>query len=269
MWMTCALLTALSLSPAQAGGLQLTNVRATSGLLGPPRPDNKVLPGDLFLVAFDIDGLTVDDQGKVEYSLEVEFKNAEGKVQLQNKADKIEAYLPLGGTRLPAEAHAEVGTSTPAGKYSINVTVVDLKAKAAEKKAFSKEFEVVPPTFGIVRTQLTYEGTGVPAPAGGVVGQVLAFNCLVMGFKRDDGTKQPNLSVEIKIVDQSGAPTTKKPMAQTFNNVPGAANYLDLHLPLELNRTGKFTMEVKITDLAAGNKTTALQIPIAVQDAPK
>ena len=51
---TLVVLAALSLAPDQQGGLALTNVRGTHGLLGLARTEKKVLPGDSVFVCFDI-----------------------------------------------------------------------------------------------------------------------------------------------------------------------------------------------------------------------
>src|SRR5262249_53249488 len=58
-----SLAAALALGPAQAGGLSITNIRTTYGELGAVRTDTKYLPGDLFFVAFDVEGLTLSPDG--------------------------------------------------------------------------------------------------------------------------------------------------------------------------------------------------------------
>src|SRR5262249_46660303 len=60
MWATLALSAAL-MAPSQKGTLELKNVRMTRGILGQERTDTKLLPGDVFVVAFDIDGLKVKE----------------------------------------------------------------------------------------------------------------------------------------------------------------------------------------------------------------
>src|SRR2546427_725234 len=76
MWTTLAFAAALTLAPAQAGQLELTNARTTYGLLGAPRTDGKYLPGDSFTLSFDIEGMTVDDSGKVLYSIALEVADS-------------------------------------------------------------------------------------------------------------------------------------------------------------------------------------------------
>ena len=47
MWTTIALLAALGLAPGEAGQLELTNVRLTHGMLGPPPPPSVSPPARL------------------------------------------------------------------------------------------------------------------------------------------------------------------------------------------------------------------------------
>jgi hypothetical protein len=268
MWVTCALLTALSVAPSQAGALQLKNVRPTTGYFGLTRSDAKVLPGDFFFVAFDIDNLQADDHGRVLYAMTIELKDGTGKLQFKDGPQDREAFLTLGGNRLPAVAHAEVGTQTPPGKYSITVTVADRVRKDSKPESFTQNFEVDKPGFGIVRPQLTYVSTMLPAPPEGCVGQSFQINCVVIGFERDKTKKNPSISVDIVIRDSNKQPTTKKPFAQTFKEVEQDRNYMDLHWPVDLNRPGKFTVELKVTDDIA-KKTSSIQFPITVREEPK
>ena len=61
MWMTLAFLATLGSTPGQSGTLALTNARLTYSALGAPRPSNKFLPGDSFVLGVDL----VKDTGPV------------------------------------------------------------------------------------------------------------------------------------------------------------------------------------------------------------
>src|SRR5215213_8440061 len=101
MWSSVALAAALALAPAQPGGLQLTNVRLTVGELGPARTSTKVLPGDVLFIAYDIDGLSVDKEGKAVYTMGMDVTDATNRTvfkQDPQPADKaLNEVLPLGG----------------------------------------------------------------------------------------------------------------------------------------------------------------------------
>ena len=81
MWTTVvAAVAALSAPAAEPGTLTLSNVRATYGILGPVRADSRVLPGDSYVVSFDIEGVRVGPDGKVSYTIATEVRNAAGGV---------------------------------------------------------------------------------------------------------------------------------------------------------------------------------------------
>ena len=165
MWTTLSLIAALGLAPGQAGALDLTNIRVTNGLLGTARGEAKLLPGDWYFVAFDIDNVKVNQAGEVLYSMAMELTDSKKKVLFKQDPRDLKVLNSLGGNRLPAFANVEIGIDQPPGQYTLTVTVVDRAAKAT--KAFTREFEVVPPSFGLVRVNLSYDDRGnFPAPAG-------------------------------------------------------------------------------------------------------
>jgi len=128
MWATLAL-SAITLAPAQ-GQLELTNVRITNGVLGQERKDTKLLPGDIFVVTYDIDGLKVKDDGRVRYSMGMELtRQGKAKPEFSKAPEDKDALLHLGGTRLPSYATAIIGTDTPPGTYTMTVTSATWKPR--------------------------------------------------------------------------------------------------------------------------------------------
>ena len=88
MWAALAVSAVLAAVPADAGPLQIKNDRFTYGIMGQDRQDNKVIPGDTLVVAFDIDGLQVKEDGKVKYSTAMELLDKDGKSQFKRKAHR-------------------------------------------------------------------------------------------------------------------------------------------------------------------------------------
>jgi len=264
MWTTLALAAAVTLAPGQAS-LELTNVRPTYGLLGAPRPDAKFLPGDMLWLAFDIEGIKVDDSGNVLYNMSLEATDAKGNVKFSHDGskEKIQAVNALGGSRLPAVANLDIGLDMPAGKYEMKVTVNDLNGK--KKAELKRPFEVLPPAFGLVRLTTTTGGSEdqVPAPLVGVVGQQFNFNFVIVGFERDKNKKQPQIAMEMTIIDDATKkPTLAKPFTGEVPNlnvkdVPANLRALPQQFGLVLNRPGKFTFEIKVTDKVSGKTATA------------
>ena len=133
MWATLALAAVLQPVPAQSEKLVIKNDRVTYGMLGQERKENKVLPGDLYFVSFDIEGLRVAEDGKVLYSTAIEVTNREGKAIFKQESGDLVVINSLGGSRLPCYARVVVGLETPPGEYTLTATVVDRSTKATEK----------------------------------------------------------------------------------------------------------------------------------------
>lgn len=263
MLTTLALLSALSLAPAQADGLKLSNERVTFDVLGATRANNKLLPADRFTLSFDIDNLRVDDDGKVQYSMSMEVVDSKGKVWFKADPSSLVAYNSLGGRGLPAFANVDIGSNMPAGDYTLKVSVTDRTAQATAST--SRAFEVLPSAFGIVRTQLTSDHEGrLPVPPIGVVGQTAVVNFAVVGFERDKAKKQPNVSVEMIVLDESNRPTLKKGFTGEVNeNVPASYTAVPMQFLLNLNRAGKYTVKLKAVDQIS-KKTAEASLPVTV-----
>jgi len=109
----------------------------------------------------------------------------------------------------------------------------------------------------------------------GVVAEFLTFNYVVAGFERDKSKKpHPNFSIEMNILDENGKSTLTKPIADKVPNattapeVPAGFKTIDIHYSLPLNRPGKFTFEVKVTDNVA-KKTATVKFPLTVLSTDK
>jgi hypothetical protein len=267
MWATLALATALNLAPAQSGTLQLKNDRATYGPLGQERKDSRILGGDYYIVAFDIEGLKVRDDGQVKYSMSLELTNKEGKSQYRQDPQELEAYNPLGTGRVPGVVQVFVGTDQPEGEYTIKVTVKDL---ATEKSAtLTRKFEVLPRKFGFVQVGFSYQvpvrDVALAAPPIGVAGQTLLLNFAVVGFELDKARKdQPNIETSLRVFDEDGKQTLAKPFSGTANEVgPEHKKGIPMQFTLSLNRPGKFKLQLKATDKVSG-KTAEQALDLTV-----
>ena len=259
MLATLAIATALSQAPAQETKLELTNARATVGVLGNPRKDDKYLPGDLLVVAFDIKGISVNKQGQIKYSLALDMKNAAGAKVFGQSPQIIESANSLGGRQLPGFAYADIGTSVPPGKYTLKVTVRDENAK--QSADLTHAFEVLKKDFGIGRLGLWYDERGIGqtwAPPVFVAGQSAWVTFITMGFDRDVRNKEPDVEVRMRVLDESGKPTLPETVTgstKTQKVRPGA-EVIDWIQKIELNRPGKFKIEVEAEDKVAKKKKT-------------
>lgn len=263
MWTSLAVAAVLTL-PAEAGQLELTNARTTYGLLGAPRPDTKYLPGDSYVLAFDINGITVDAGGKVLYSIGMEVTDSAGKAHFKQAPRDLEAQNSLGGKHLPGFVSLQIGLDQPPGVYTVKVTVTDRAAKASQ--SLTRTYEVLPKAFGLVRLTTSVDPSGqIPAPFLGE-GQSLWINFLAVGFGRQKGDKeQPHIKVDLRVLDESGKPTLAKSFGgEVSQDIPKAALSVPMQFLLELNRPGKFTVELKASCKVTGKESATLSFPITV-----
>lgn len=268
MFAALAAAAALGLAPAQTGTLNLTNVRTTYGELGAVRTDNRFLPGDLYFLAFDIEGITVSPEGKVAYAMSMAVTDKASKPVLENKPVDRDELLPLGGTRLPARAYIILAMDQAPGTYTCKVTVTDRATKAT--KVLERTFEVVPKEFGIVGLFTSADDKGEhPAPPVGVVGQNVFVHCALVGFGRDKAKKQPDAYVELRVYDEARRPTLAKPsmIAAVPKDVNETENLVTARFYLPFNREGNFIAELKATDNTTG-KTATITFPVRVTTPP-
>src|SRR5262245_13792209 len=229
-----AVLASLFTGLAEPEALSLTDVRFTLGVFGPPRASTKVLPGDRLVVSFDIAGITADETGKVRYSLATELSDANGKVLFRQTPRNQETIAALGGGRLPAFAQVDVGLNQPPGEYTLKVTVTD---RGTDKTAsLTRNFTGLERAFGLVRLSASRDPDGHLPASLPAVGQTLWLNLTVVGFQREKES-QPHVTLEVRIVDEDGKPTTAKPLTGTVNkDVPDKDEALPLQFPILLNR---------------------------------
>jgi hypothetical protein len=262
MSLPLALLTVLTLGASDSGALSLTNVRLTHGLLGPTRTEAKFLPGDSLFLVYDINGIQRGEDGKVHYSVGVEVTDRQGKVIYKREPQEREAVLLLGGHSLPGFANLNIGLDQPPAEYTLRVTVTDHANNASQ--TLSRDVEVLPKDFGLVRLKTTADPEGIlPAPFVGE-GQALYVNFTTVGFARDTNTQEARLCATLRVLDENGKPTTSKPlMGECGKEIPKKSADVPMNFLLPLNRAGKFTVELEVADQVA-NKTAKLSFPLTV-----
>jgi hypothetical protein len=268
MWATLALATALNLAPAQSDTLQLKNARVTYGPLGQERKDSKLLAGDIFYVSFDIEGLKMSEDGQVRYSMSMDLTNREGKSQYKQEPQDLEAFNALGGNRIPAFAHIVIGTDTPEGEYTLKVTVKDRVTDKSD--SLTRKFEIQPRRFGFVQICMSYQVPGrsdvlLSAPPLGVPGQTFLLSFAVLGFELDKARKdQPDIETTMRVIDENGTPTLAKPYHGEAKEVTAEfKKVIPMQFILQLNRSGKFKIELKATD-KIGRKTAEQTLDLNV-----
>lgn len=272
------LVAALALSPAQAGGLKLSNVRNTYGELGGTRPEGKFLPGDVFFVGFDIENLAINDEGQVVYEMVMEVLDKNSKPLFQQEPSKKTDVIPLGGSKLPARAFINVGLDQEPGTYTMKITVKDLGKAAAKNNSqtLTKTFDVAKKDFGIVAVRTTVDERGAhPAPTTGIVGQAMFVQFGTVGFDRAapkadpkapavKGAAQPDMTFEMQVLDSFGKPTNAKPTVYKLTTEISEQDLgVTIRFYLPMTRSGKFTVRLKATDNISKKEST-FDLPVAV-----
>ena len=176
----------------------------------------------------------------------------------------FEVPLSLGGNSVPGYSQIDCGLEQPAGKYTLKLTVVD---RAAKKTAtFTHDFQIAERGFGLVRFATTRNQQGVfPSNVAGA-GKALWLHFGIVGFERDKTGKQPQVSVELQIVDDNNKPVGKPQTGVVSKDVPDNVTMLPIQFLLSLNRGGKFTLVVTATDQLS-KKTTKTTLPLTVLEA--
>jgi hypothetical protein len=263
MFNTLALAALLSLAPAQTSKLALTNAKATYGELGTARPDAKLLPGDIFFLSFDIEGIQVDKEGKVVYTMEMVVSDKAGKPIFKQQPVEKNDFLPLGGTTLPARAFVSIGLDQAPGTYTCKVTVTDRATK--QTSTVEKAFDVGAADFGVVQVYTSCDDRGaLPAPQVGIVGQSVWVHFAVVGFERTKAARQPDLTVEMTVLDKSGKATLQLPTVYDVNkDIPETDKGIPLRFMLPMNRAGDYTVELKATDKIS-KKSSKVTLPFKV-----
>jgi hypothetical protein len=265
MWIALSLIGMLATTMGLSDPLTISNVRPTYGIFGSERPDHKVVAGDTYMIAFDIEGLRSDDSGRVRYTMAMEVTDSKGKVVFAQNPRDLEGFSTLGGSRLPAFSHLDtLPTQTP-GEYTIKVTVIDRTTKATQQLVH--RFEILPKAFSIVRLSVSADpDMQFRLPPIGVPGQTLWLKFFTVSFERDPIKRQPDLQVEMRILDENGKPTLPKPNTGEVNDEVAEAHVaIPWQFRIELNRPGKFTIEARATDRIS-KKESKVSVPLKVMD---
>jgi hypothetical protein len=254
---TLAALVVLCLVPGLTPAIEIKNVRPSYGPLGSLRTGTKFLPGDLLFMTFDIDGLSLEEKtGKAVYETKLEFLDDKQKPLYESKT-RNEVIPNLGGARMPGDLHLIIGKDFAAGKYTVKLTVTDKLAK--QSKAIIYPIQVLPRDFGFI---------GVMAPAVGLNGQSYLAEWGLVGFAPDAKTKLPNAEITIRVLDQNDKPVVAETKITLPNDLPlnlgNAPELVPITLPLFLNRTGQFQIDIVAVDKNAKNAQIQMRFPLTV-----
>jgi hypothetical protein len=83
-----------------------------------------------------------------------------------------------------------------------------------------------------------------------VPGQTLFLNLGLVGFARDKKTGQPHLTLQLRVLDNAGKPTTEKPFGGDVQTVKeGFEQYIPFDpIAFQTHRAGQFRLVMTVTD---------------------
>ena len=210
--------------------------------------------------------MKVKDDGEVRYAMGMEVTQ-KGKPVLTRDLQDLTTTNTLGGGGFPSFATWAIPRDSKApGEYTLKVTVKD--RTTGKTKVLTRTFEVMKPQLGIIQVFLT-SLRGDPVPPVAVPGQRMMLHYTLTGFAFDK-KKLCNVTVSIRILDSSDKPTLVKPFKGPVKGDEETAPGVMLLRPylLELNKPGKFKIEVKATDNVSGKSTEEL-LDLTVMDTSK
>ena len=121
---TLATLFLIAATQAAHARLEIRDVQAAHGMLGPERTGLDYLPGDEVFFRFTVAGAKATNEGKLSGELRLTLTDAAGKAVLRQTAP-VENTLAFGGDRFPAKALVELGHQFPPGEYKLTVEYTD------------------------------------------------------------------------------------------------------------------------------------------------
>ena len=256
--MRIALATLLLAVAAQAAHakVEVRDVQAAHGLLGPKRSDTNYLPGDEVFYRFTVTGARTNSDGRLSGEIRLTLTDAAGKTLL-HETSPVRHQLAFGGDRFPAKAAVELGHQFPPGEYRLAVEYKDLLAD--EANGFEQTFTVRPTEFGLVRVRFAADEAGrAPTRVDGVAGQPLHITLAAVGFDRTRGAI--DLEMDVRVLDARGRPAAPAGVRAAVRNADPdtvkAATHANFTAELTRTRPGDFTLRVTITDKPTGRAVT-------------
>src|SRR5262245_14526344 len=246
--------------------LEIVNIRATHGPLGPERKEQQkleVYPGEELFFKYSATGAGTDEGGNVSGAFEVKVLDGSGNVQINQKS-AFKGVIALGGGTFPGVTPVTFGLNAPAGKYKVVVSVTD--ALREETASFEREVTVKPKAFAAINPRFFHDADHkVAAPAGGHANQVLFFRMNLVGF--DVSQMKIKTKMTIQVLDKNGRDMMPQPIAAAVANDKAEEvakiTSLTFNGSIALNRPGDFTLRYTFTDEIA-NKEVKFETPLKV-----
>jgi hypothetical protein len=239
-------------------------VRLTYGPYGPPRPDNRVQPGEEIFLDLVARGAGKDAQGNVDYSIAGELIDPHGQKRAELAPVPFRGPLAPGGSAFNGWTSFELASRQPPGEYRAKARVTDhISGRVVN---FEHAVYVLKPEFGAVRLRLTHDKNGkLPAGSYLTIGQEFFIQMRIVNFEHSDGRIQ--VSVAVSARDRDGKDTMLTPMKPLTidQKVEDAFTYFDLSSgSLRTIMAGEIVITVELED-EIGGKKAKYELPVVIQ----
>jgi hypothetical protein len=246
---------------AQTDQFSLANARTTYSPMGAVRTDEKILPGDQVVISFDIVGARVNAAGKVRYSMAMEVVDSRGRVLFKQRPRDMETPVPQGRSSLQACATLDVGMKQPPGEYTVKVIVKDLTGGATQE--ITRKYELLAKGFGLVRYSTTRDPDGRMPAAVFRLRTPGWINFTAVGAERDRATGQPDVAVQMRVLDKDGKAIMKPASGEVKEGIPQGHEACPMQFEVNLPAEGSYSVELTAIDKISGRKA-ALTVPLTV-----
>jgi hypothetical protein len=244
----------LAAAPA-AAQLEIRDIKAAYGPLGPERTSLAVVPGDEIVFRYMIAGIRTDEAGRFQGELRLRLTGPDNKVLLDNK-QAMGGVLALGGQMLPGTAQVSFAPDMPPGDYNLSVTISD--KLGAGSASFERKLTCTKPALALVRLRFSQDEAGdIPSVAGGILGQTLHIQYKAVGFART--RTKLGVVFTLQALDTEGKPLMPQPMRVEFSSDDAAQiadldDFVDFKGLLTLHRVGEFRLHLSVTDVVSKQK---------------
>jgi hypothetical protein len=249
--------------PPDSSAAEPEGVRLTYGPHGPPRPDNRVLPGEEVFLDYVIGRVGKDAAGDVDVSTSGELVDQSGKKWAELAPAPRKGPLYLGGSTFEGWVSFSLAADQKPGEYKARARTLDNVTGRGVN--FEHPVYVLKPEFGAVRLRLTHDRDGaLPAGSHFTLGQSFFVQGRVVSYVRRDGRVDVAISVAAR--DGDGKDTAAVPLKplRFAREVEESFTYFDFSFgPLQTIMAGEVVIVVEMRD-AIGDRTATYQLPAVI-----
>jgi hypothetical protein len=245
--------------------LEIGNIQAAYGEVGPARSSLVYYPGDEILFRYMLTGVQTNDKGEVDIDIAFRLTDAKGHILL-DKTTPAKAIAAFAGGCLPGSARATLGETLPPGIYRLRVVAKD--KLSGDTASFEREVTFKATTFTSISQRFFLDADRkVPSGASGIVGQTLHFRIGVIGFDRSKGRIETRMDLEI--LDEKRKEVLARPRKAGYKNEEADSvkevSLVNFDGFVTLNRVGNFRLRFNFTD-HVGSQNSHFEVPLHVTE---